>query len=86
MIKEEIIFQNNKINSICSSCDKYGHTILNCNLIIPIFNKIRTSLKFANPISQSRYSLIRERGKINTLYINSIVRICLKKIRNNMVL
>ncbi|KAL4499085.1 hypothetical protein ABPG72_016987 [Tetrahymena utriculariae] len=86
MMKDEINFKDKKLSTKCSSCGAYDHTILDCSLVTPHFNRFRTNIKYIYPVIQNRQALIRERNKFNSFQKNYSVREDLKKVRNNLAL
>ncbi|EAS00821.2 cyclic nucleotide-binding domain protein (macronuclear) [Tetrahymena thermophila SB210] len=86
MMKDEINFKDKKLSTKCSSCGSYDHTIVDCSLVTPHFNRFRIMIKYIYPVIQNRQALIRERNKFNSLQKNYNVRDDLKKVRNNLAL
>ncbi|KAL4482674.1 hypothetical protein ABPG73_021334 [Tetrahymena malaccensis] len=86
MMKDEINFKDKKLSTKCSSCGAYDHTIVDCSLVTPHFNRFRTMIKYIYPVTQNRQALIRERNKFNSFQKNYAVREDLKKVRSNLAL
>lgn len=72
MLKDEINFKDKKLNTKCSSCGSFDHTLIDCCLVKPQFNRFRIAIKHIYPVQQKRQAMFRESIKYDA-YLNNYV-------------
>jgi hypothetical protein len=86
MIRDEILVYNNLINTYCTACKKFRHSINECPWMH--IKKLKTIIikKYQFYLPQERNPKFeRKEFKENAFAINKVARLKLKKIRQTIV-
>ncbi|KAL4460796.1 hypothetical protein ABPG72_016603 [Tetrahymena utriculariae] len=87
-IKDDIIFNNNTLDTKCASCQKYEHITYNCPLISLNIQKDIILYKYnsgGEPQIRKQHSTQRRGKQINSLMQNELIRQKLKQYRMSLV-